>query len=367
MQTIEQATSPRAGGPAGGRRHRRGRYRAGHGIVDGFDPSAPLLEVEHLAVTFAGERGPIHSVRDVSFTVEAGTITGLVGESGSGKTVSGLALLGLHPTDRTTYGGVVRYRGVDILGRSEDELRDLRGPEIAMIFQEPMTALNPVRTIGSQVSEGILTHTRSGKAAARSAAVEMLGHVGIPEPRRSYDKYPHQLSGGLRQRAMIAAAIACKPRLLIADEPTTALDVTIQAQVLRLILGLAQEDDMAVVLVTHDLGVIAQVATNVVTMYAGEVVERGVTADVLQRPRHPYTRRLLEARPSLTGDGSTLRAIPGSVPSPESTPAGCLFAPRCDIATAACTEGPTALVGDRRDAVRCIHAAPTESGSDDDR
>lgn len=317
--------------------------------------AAPLVEVDRLSVTFSTGHGDVLAVRDATFGVDQGRIVGLVGESGSGKSVTGLTMLGLNDRRVTRYSGSIRFRGDELLGRTEKQWERIRGAEIAMVFQEPMTALNPLMTVGAQVSETLRQHEKLSKRAARARVIEVLDQVGIPSPARRVDSFPHELSGGLRQRAMIASAIVCRPKLLIADEPTTALDVTIQAQVLELIAQLAREESMAVLLVTHDLGVVAEICDDVVTMYAGEVVEVGPSAQVLAGPAHPYTQRLLEARPSLDGWKQPLPPIPGTIPSASSRPDGCLFRPRCDQAREECAHRSIGIthLGPRR-AARCV-------------
>ncbi|MCE3554646.1 ABC transporter ATP-binding protein [Pseudonocardia sp. RS11V-5] len=284
-------------------------------------------------------------------------MVGLVGESGSGKTATGLALLGLHDPATTTVGGRARFGDVDLLGLSPAAADRLRGSAVGMIFQDPMTALNPLLTIGTQVSETIRAHEGLDRRAARDKAIEVLARVGMPDPAGRYRRYPHELSGGLRQRAMIAAAIACRPRLLVADEPTTALDLTIQAQILRLLRTLCDEEGMSVLLITHDLGAVGAVCDDVVTMYAGEVVEIGPTTRVLDQPRHPYTARLMAARPRVDGWGEHLDVIPGRVPSPSASPEGCLFRPRCREARDECVEPQKLVALGTSRSVRCVRAA----------
>jgi peptide/nickel transport system ATP-binding protein len=298
-----------------------------------MDPQAPVLDVRDLRVSFATDDGTVVAVAGLSFAVGRGRTLGIVGESGSGKTVTGLAVLGLHDPRRAAVSGQVLLDGTDILALSERARSDLRGPAVAMVFQDALTALSPFYTVGAQIAEGYRRHTGASKAAARKRAVDLLGRVGIPEPARRADAYPHEMSGGMRQRAMIAIALACDPHLLIADEPTTALDVTVQAQILDLLADLQAERHMAVVLITHDLGVVSEVADDVLVMYAGRAVERGPAADVLTRPGHPYTWGLLASVPRLTGatDGD-LAAIRGTPPSLIDLPAGCPFQPRCDHA-----------------------------------
>ncbi len=297
-----------------------------------------LLSVRNLRTEFSGDDGTFAAVEDVSFDLEAGEVIGIVGESGSGKSVTALSILGLipDPPGRITAGSI-RFDGQELLGLSERRMRRIRGADIAMIFQEPMTSLNPVFTIGDQIVETIRFHEGIGRKAARDRAVEMLDRVGIALPAQRLDEYPHQLSGGMRQRAMIAIALSCNPRLLLADEPTTALDVTIQAQILDLLRELQEEFHMAVVLITHDLGVVAQHVDRVMVMYAGRVVEEASVMDAFARPTHPYTQGLLRSIPSLDEERERLDAIPGMVPSPFALPPGCRFAPRCAHAQDACT------------------------------
>ena len=297
----------------------------------------PILEVRNLHTVFRTDDGIVRAVNGVSFDVREGETLGLVGESGCGKTVTAFSVLRLipMPPGRITEGEI-RYRGTDLLKLRESKMRELRGNEISMIFQEPMTALNPVYTVGNQIMEAIRLHQRVGAAEARSRAVEMLVQVGIPSPEQRVDEYPHQLSGGMRQRVMIAMALSCNPAVLIADEPTTALDVTIQAQILDLLTKLQGELGMAILLITHDLGVIAETADRVAVMYAGKIVEYAGVEDVFDRPRHPYTLGLLESIPKLHERKETLRVIPGTVPPPTAFPPGCAFHPRCPFAEERC-------------------------------
>jgi len=296
---------------------------------------SPLLEIEELAVTFRTGRGEVEALSGVSLAVGEGESFGVVGESGSGKSLTALAVMGLVPDPPGRISrGTIRFAGETLDASAQARLR---GREIAMIFQEPMSALNPVFTVGEQVAEGLRVHERLSHRAAAAKAAELLGHVGIPDPVRRLAQYPHELSGGMRQRVMIAAALACRPRLLIADEPTTALDVTIQAQILALLGTLQRETGMTVLLITHDLGVIAQVVTRVAVMYGGRVVETGPVVPVFEAPAHPYTRALLRSIPALNQEAARLPAIPGSVPVPAAWPAGCRFHPRCALADAACS------------------------------
>ena len=295
----------------------------------------PLLEVENLSIRFPASE----PVRNLGFTVHDGETLALVGESGSGKSLSALALMGLLPRAARIASGSVRFQGADLLGRSARDWRAIRGRDIAMVFQEPMTSLNPVLTIGRQIAEVLSRHEGLSARAARARAIELLDLVRIADPHRRIDDYPHRLSGGMRQRVMIAIAVACRPKLLIADEPTTALDVTIQAQVLDLLDRLRRDLSMALVLITHDLGVVGQWADRVVVMYAGRKVEEAFPDDLFAAPLHPYTRGLVAASPRMTGgrnyhDGR-LTEIPGSIVSAAGE-TGCPFAPRCELAQAAC-------------------------------
>ncbi|MET9415781.1 ABC transporter ATP-binding protein [Streptomyces klenkii] len=294
----------------------------------------PLLSVEDLTVTFPTGRGPVRAVDSLSFAVRRGRTLGIVGESGSGKSVTSLAVMGLHTGAEV--GGSVRLDGQELTGLSERELNRLRGRRMAMIFQDPLSALHPYYTVGEQIAEHHRVHFGSRRAASRRRAAELLGEVGIPEPARRAGAYPHQFSGGMRQRVMIAMALACEPELLIADEPTTALDVTVQAQILELIARLQEQRALAVVLITHDLGVVARVAHEVLVMYGGRAVEQAPVDALFAAPAHPYTRGLLDSLPRLDdADDEPLRAIPGSPPSLLEPAPGCAFAPRCPRAAAA--------------------------------
>ncbi|MFD9533501.1 ABC transporter ATP-binding protein [Streptomyces sp. NPDC060010] len=324
--------------------------------MDAPAPPPPLLEVRDLRVTFTTPRGVVRAVDSLGFTVEAGRTLGIVGESGSGKSVTSLAVMGLHRGAEV--GGSVALDGEELTGMSEKRLSRIRGRRMAMIFQDPLSSLHPYYTVGEQIAEHVRVHLRSGRAAARKRAVDMLGEVGIPEPARRAGEYPHQFSGGMRQRAMIAMALACEPDLLIADEPTTALDVTVQAQILELIARLQQDRGLGVVMITHDLGVVARVAHEVLVMYGGRVAERADVDALFADPAHPYTRGLLDSLPRLDDpDDAPLRAIAGSPPSPAHPTPGCAFAPRCPMATALCTDVRPELVphpGGRT--VACHHA-----------
>jgi phosphonate C-P lyase system protein PhnK len=293
-------------------------------------------------------------VEGVSFDLAPGEILGVVGESGSGKSVTALSIMRLIPAPgRVT--GRIDFAGQDLMALPEARMRAIRGRDIAMIFQEPMTSLNPVFTCGDQVMEALVHHRGLDRAGARAEALKLLKLVEIPSAERRLDDYPHQLSGGMRQRVMIAMALACRPKLLLADEPTTALDATIQAQILDLLRGLQRELGMAVVLITHDLGVVSEVAHRVLVMYAGRVVETSPAAEVFERPLHPYTEGLLASIPRLEGPIERLDAIPGQVPAPDAMPAGCRFAPRCRYAEPACAASPPPLAprGEGR-AAACI-------------
>jgi peptide/nickel transport system ATP-binding protein/oligopeptide transport system ATP-binding protein len=320
-------------------------------------PSEPaLLSVRDLKITFDTEQGPVAAVENLSFDLRAGEVLGLVGESGCGKSVTALSIMGLlpNPPGRVS-GGEILFQGADLLKKSRREMRRTRGKLISMVFQEPLTSLNPVFTIGDQLVETVKWHESMGGAAARRRAVEMLDKVGIPSPAARLDDYPHQLSGGMRQRVMIAMALACTPALLVADEPTTALDVTIQAQILDLLGALQQEFKMAVILITHDLGVVAQFVDKVAVMYAGRLVETGSVMDVFERPTHPYTEGLLASIPSLDVEQDRLASIPGTVPSPFALPRGCRFGPRCAHVRPACDVAEPPLIGcGEEHAVACI-------------
>jgi peptide/nickel transport system ATP-binding protein len=298
-----------------------------------------LLEVKSLRTSFFTEDGEVRAVDGVSFSVEPGKLMGLVGESGSGKTVSVLSIMRLLPESARIVGGQILFEGRDLTRLSEPEMRQVRGARIAMIFQEPMTSLNPVFTIGSQIAEAIRLHQKVSRSEARERTIEALRMVGIADPERRVDDYPHQLSGGMRQRVMIAMALSCNPRVLIADEPTTALDVTIQAQILDLIRELQSRLGLAVILVTHDLGIVAEYADDVTILYAARVMEQAPSAELFRHPMNPYTKGLLESIPGVDGARRRrLQAIPGTIPSALRPPPGCRFHPRCPIAIARCAE-----------------------------
>jgi oligopeptide/dipeptide ABC transporter ATP-binding protein len=303
--------------------------------------SEALLEVRDLAVEFETPAGPVRAVDGVSFDVGAGSALGLVGESGCGKSLTALALLGLTPPRGRIAGGSVRFQGRDLLALPESELRRVRGASLALVFQEPAAALNPVYTVGDQIGEVLRVHGRADRRVARRRAIELLERVGIPDAASRAGAWPHELSGGMKQRVCIAMALACNPALLVADEPTTALDVTIQAQILELLADLRRSEGLAILLISHDLGVVGELCDRVAVMYSGRIVERGPAALLLERPRHPYTRGLLRSRPRLDAplprsEGERLPAIPGQVPEPRDRPGGCAFHPRCAIAQPDC-------------------------------
>ena len=301
----------------------------------------PLLSVQALTVDFATRHGRLRAVDGLSLDINAGEIVALVGESGSGKTVTGLTLLGLSRASNVTIGGHIWFGGRDLVALSDEELRKLRGNELAMIFQDPLSSLNPVRTIGSQISHSVRFHLGLNRAAADDRAAELLADVGIPNPRAALNAYPHEYSGGMRQRAMIALALAAGPKLLVADEPTTALDVTIQAQIIALIERLAREQSLGVLFVSHDLAVVESTADRAVVMYAASVMERGPSAELFDRPLHPYTWSLTRAVPRTTGPRlSRLQAIEGAAPSLLAPPSGCRFRTRCPVAIDRCAETP---------------------------
>jgi peptide/nickel transport system ATP-binding protein len=316
----------------------------------------PLLVVEGLNVGFRSKAGVVQAVSDVSFELHAGEVLAVVGESGSGKSVTALTLMRLHAKS-TRISGRAMFEGRDLLTLSDRDMRSVRGNDIAMIFQDPMTALNPVFSVGSQIIEAIRTHREVSKQAARARAIELLDLVGVPEPRRRVDQFPHEYSGGMRQRAMIAMAIANEPKVLIADEPTTALDVTVQAQVMEVLRDVQEATGSAMLLITHDLGLVAGTADRVQVMYASRLVETGGVDDIFYGSRNPYTRALLDSIPDLVSDTDRLVPIPGNPPSLLSPPSGCPFRPRCSMATDTCAESVPNLttVGDGH-ATRCHHA-----------
>jgi peptide/nickel transport system ATP-binding protein len=305
----------------------------------------PLLDVEHLKVIFHGDRGrTTHAVDCLDLTVRRGQTLGLVGESGCGKSVTALAIMGLLPKGAAEVSGRIRFDRADLLAMSDREMRDMRGDRIAMIFQEPMTSLNPMFSIGEQIAESLIRHRNLSRRKARARTIELLRRVQIPSPEQRVDDYPHRLSGGMRQRAMIALALACDPTLLIADEPTTALDVTIQAQILDLLRDLKASTGAAIILITHDLGVVAEVCDEVAVMYAGEIVERAPVDVLFAAPQHPYTIGLLASMPRLNASDAELAAIDGTVPNMAALPPGCRFAPRCPFVRESCMRAPPPLV-----------------------
>jgi peptide/nickel transport system ATP-binding protein len=330
------------------------------------DEVASRLDVRDLRVTFATEDGPVRAVSGMSFSVGAGEVVALVGESGCGKSATAMSILRLLPRSATVSGSV-RLEGRELTELSARDMREVRGREVSMVFQEPMTALNPSFTIGFQIKEVIRRHQKLSRRQAFERAVELLDLVRIPAARKRMREYPHQLSGGMRQRVVIAMAVACRPKVLIADEPTTALDVTIQAQILDIMRSLVSEVDTSIVLITHDLGVVADVADRAEVMYAGLGVESGSVDALFAHPQHPYTQRLLAAvpRPDLSGDGmQRLQEIPGSVPTLRAAPTGCVFAPRCTRATRECTSQLPPVVESRpHQQVLCFHPGDVLDGA----
>ncbi|MFI2564027.1 ABC transporter ATP-binding protein [Paenarthrobacter sp. NPDC018779] len=291
-----------------------------------------FLDVRNLSVKFPTDDGLVSAVNGMDFTLERGQTLGIVGESGSGKSVTSQALMGLLKGTSAQVTGQAMFQGKDLVTLPESAMRQLRGRNIGMIFQDPLSALHPFYTVGHQIAEAYLVHNKASKKQARTAAVEMLGRVGIPSPEQRFDEYPHHFSGGMRQRAMIAMALICEPELLIADEPTTALDVTVQAQILDLMLELQEETNSALILITHDLGIVAEVCHNVLVMYGGQCVESGPVDEIFYDTRHPYTLGLLNSMPTLTGSSGQLNPIPGQPPSLLDLPKGCIFSARCQYA-----------------------------------
>ena len=318
--------------------------------------SENLLEVKNLKTYFFTDGGVVKSVDDVSFNVKPGKTLGVVGESGCGKSITSLSIMQLVETPPgKIVGGEIIYNGENLLDKDKDEMRKIRGGEIAMIFQEPMTSLNPVFTVGQQIMEALMIHTDMDKTKAKERAIEMLKLVRIPLAEKRFNEYPHQLSGGMRQRVMIAMALSCNPKLLICDEPTTALDVTIQAQILDLINELKEKLGTSIMMITHDLGVIAEVADDVMVMYAGKIVEYGTADQIFETPMHPYTHGLMNCIPKLNDEEETrLHVIPGMVPSPDRMPKGCAFCPRCSEAKKICEEKMPELMEVNVQKVRCF-------------
>ncbi len=313
-----------------------------------------LLTVENLATHFAARSGLVKAVDGVSFHLDAGEIVGLVGESGSGKTVTGFSLLGLVDAPGRIVDGSIKLEGRELVGLPQRELRKLRGRRIAMVFQDPSATLNPVLTIEMQMRLALEAHERVGAQAARDRSADLLARVGIPDARRRLETYPHQLSGGMRQRVAIAIALLNRPSLIVCDEPTTALDVSIQAQILAQMKALAADFGTSLIWISHDLATVSALASRILVMYAGRIVEEGPTGEVLRKPAHPYTQGLLDSLPSIAAPGEDLRQIPGSTPSLANLPEGCAFAPRCNFADAACKTAPATRRAASR-AVRCHH------------
>ncbi|PWW32145.1 peptide/nickel transport system ATP-binding protein/oligopeptide transport system ATP-binding protein [Cytobacillus oceanisediminis] len=313
-----------------------------------------LLEVKDLSTHFFTEDGVIPSVNGISFKVKKGETIGIVGESGCGKSVTSLSLLQLVSKPGRIVGGQILFNGADLSTYTNKQMREIRGNKISMIFQEPLTSLNPVFTIGSQISEPIRLHQKLDKARAKEQAIIMLSKVGISNARKIYNAFPHQLSGGMRQRVMIAMALSCKPQLLIADEPTTALDVTIQAQILNLMKELSQESNTSIIMITHDLGVVAEMADRVIVMYAGQIVEQNNVFELFKNPKHPYTQGLLNSTPKIHQLKDELESIEGNVPTPSNMPIGCKFHPRCPFANEKCRKHePPLIQADQGSKVRC--------------
>src|SRR5690242_7297984 len=318
-----------------------------------------LLEVKNLRTQFPTRAGLVRAVDDVSFYLDRGELLGLVGESGCGKSMTALSIMRLIAAPGRIVGGELLFDGKDLLKLSDAEMREMRGDDVAMIFQDPMTSLNPVFTVGEQIGEALRLHRKLSKKEAKRAAIEAMREVAIPDPARRIADYPHQLSGGMRQRVMIAMALACNPKLLIADEPTTALDVTIQAQILELLDELRKQRELAVLLITHDLGVVAEVADRVAVMYTGRIVEESPVDELFARPKQPYTEGLLRSVPKLTSEHvarkERLETIDGTVPRPTDLPPGCHFAPRCSHRMPRCTEGDIPLYQlEKGVQVRCV-------------
>lgn len=305
-----------------------------------------LLTVDKLSVHFGDQGAPFRAVDRISYAIKQGEVVGIVGESGSGKSVSSLALMGLIDFPGKVMADKLEFGGQNLQGISEKQRRQIVGSEVAMIFQDPMTSLNPCYTVGFQIMEAIKVHQGGNKKTRRQRTIDLLNLVGIPDPASRLDVYPHQLSGGMSQRVMIAMAIACRPKLLIADEPTTALDVTIQAQIIELLLELQQKENMALMLITHDLALVAEAAHHIIVMYAGQVVETGPASEIFRAPRHPYTQALLRSLPEFSTDKARLQSLPGVVPGKYDRPNGCLLNPRCPYANDRCRREEPALQGE---------------------
>ena len=310
---------------------------------------APLLKINGLSTWLDGNEEIVRAIEDLSIEIGRGETFALLGESGCGKSMTALSVMRLLPDTGEIVGGTVELDGVDLLAKSEKDMRDVRGRRVAMIFQEPMLSLNPVMTVGAQIAETLARHSALQDAALNARVIELLNAVGIPDPARRCGEYPFQLSGGMKQRVMIAIALACNPKLLIADEPTTALDVTIQAQILDLLMDLRDEFRMAIMIITHNMGVIAETADRVLVMYAGRVIEEAPVARVFDHPVHPYTRGLLECVPSITEDRARLIAIPGTLPDPARRPPGCRYSVRCRYAQPSCSEALPPLILEEAD------------------
>jgi peptide/nickel transport system ATP-binding protein len=327
-----------------------------------------LLELKELKTHFRTERGRVTAVDGITFHLDTGEILGVVGESGCGKSVTSQSIMRLLDEKYTVqYEGEINFKGQNLLELSTSKMQAIRGNDISMIFQDPLSSLNPVYSIGYQIAEAIMLHQKLSKKEAYKKAVEMLSLTGIPDPQKRVNEYPHELSGGMRQRVMIAMALVCQPQLLIADEPTTALDVTIQAQIMELIVKMKEKLDMGVILITHDLGVVAEVCTRVVVMYLGQIIEEGDVDSLFSRPLHPYTKGLMKSIPQLDSDRSqTLHVIEGTVPSLHNVPKGCRFSPRCPYAREICKEEtPTLTQYDSNQKVRCWYAEEIASGEEE--
>ncbi|MBA9027847.1 ABC transporter ATP-binding protein [Peribacillus huizhouensis] len=315
---------------------------------------SPIIEVNSLQTSFQTDDGEVPVVNSISFHINRGEVLGIVGESGCGKSVTSLSIMGLVPANTSKVQGQIRFKGENLATASEARMRKIRGNEIAMIFQEPMTSLNPLFTIGEQLTESLRIHRKWNKKQARARAIEMMKLVGLGRAESLMDEYPHQLSGGMRQRVMIAMAMICEPELLIADEPTTALDVTIQAQILELMKKLNQETKTAIMMITHDLGVVAEMCQRMVVMYAGKIVEEGDVSAIFQNPKHPYTVGLIQSVPDMREKKERLYSIPGQVPKPGSQKLGCPFAPRCSHVMDRClSEAPPLQLFNNGQKVRC--------------